>query len=180
MKNKIKELIQKGNVRLYNFENLQADPGKLTNAEIEILKNNKPEILEYLKEKERDERENRIKEEEKRITEYDNLMLKLPAIPKYENTPDEEKFQILIEKAKSLKYYGGIEDDGIDLAISAGKEKIMKEARQYCNHNIEIKYNYTYTQDARRLIERTIECEKCGLYRKDSVSEELSPEAIWR
>jgi len=180
MKKEIKELIIKGNVRLYNSENLQANAGELTPEEIGILKNNKLKILEYLKQKEIDEAKRRIEEEEKRIAKYDNLKKQLPAIPEYKNIPDEEKFRALTQKAQSLKYYGGTEDDGLDIAISAEKERIMKEARQYCQHEIQIEYNYTHTYDARKLIERTIECEKCGLYRKDTVSEKLSSEAIWR
>jgi len=127
-----------------------------------------------------DEIEKRKIEKEKKVqAEYDTLKSKLPPIPNFHNTPNEKKFKKIMSKI-SNQYFSGKEDDGLNLAISSENERIRSEARKYCNHNIEITYHNTFTADARKKIERIIECKKCGLYILDTAEEPVSDSAIWR
>jgi len=181
MKQEIKIIIEKGNFSLIdNDTHISGNPKHLTTQETQTAKKHKEEIIEYLISQRQQKEEREKIEEEKRQQEYDILKAQLSPIPEFKNTPNEEKFQELKAKANAIHYYSGAESDGLNLAVDSQKSEIMKEARKYCKHNIEINYNYTYTHDARKLITRIIKCEKCGLYQKDGASEELSPEAIWR
>lgn len=111
--------------------------------------------------------------------EYQKLIEKLPPIPKFENTPDPEKFQSLMSKL-SKQYFSGEEDDGLNLSVDSYNSKILSEARKFCKHELQIEYNKTYTEDARKKVERVISCDKCGLYVFDTAEEGLSDSAIWR
>ena len=121
----------------------------------------------------------KIEKEEKIQAEYDCLKKKLPAIPNFSNTPDEKKFKDIMSKI-SEQHFSGSEDEGLNLAISGGNAKIKNEAKNYCNHKIEISYRNTHTADARKKIERTIICKKCGLFIRDFASEAVSSDAMWR
>jgi hypothetical protein len=62
-------------------------------------------------------------------------------------------------------------EDGLNLAIRASNNEIYREAGKYCNHDLKTEYQYTYTQDGRKKLIRTISCAKCQLYIRDIVEE---------
>lgn len=117
--------------------------------------------------------------EEKESEKYKNLYQEMEKIslPQKNKNPDDEKAQELLSTMH--EGFEGEESDGLNLAVASGNAKIRKKAQRFCNHNFKIKYNETYTSDARKKLERTVECEKCGFFKKDSVEDELSENAIW-
>ena len=60
---------------------------------------------------------------------------------------------------------------GLNLALRASNNEIYREAGKYCNHDLKTEYQYTYTQDGRKKLIRTISCAKCQLYIRDIVEE---------
>jgi hypothetical protein len=116
-------------------------------------------------------------EAEERAKEYEFLKKQLPR-REIKYTPNLEKFKEIMQKINSVKYYGGGEFEGCDLATASYVERLLKEAQNYCEHELKITYTYTYTSDARKKIIRTISCEKCKLEIKDEVKEELVAEWI--
>jgi len=165
----------------------------LTTSDIEYLKSHKAEIIQYLD----SERDRVIAEEEaKNRAKYAELIAQLPErknenifkiilMPKsqsfvihfksqktfcldIENTPDEEKFREIISHI-SHRHFTGEEEDGLNLRAS--NNEIYREAGKYCNHDLKTEYQYTYTQDGRKKLIRTISCAKCQLYIRDIVEE---------
>jgi Skp family chaperone for outer membrane proteins len=120
---------------------------------------------------------NEEEEEEERAKEYEFLKKQLP-YREIKNTPNLEKFKEIMQKINNIKYYGGGEFEGCDLAAESYAERLLKEAQNYCEHELKITYTYTYTSDARKKIIRTISCEKCKLEIKDEAKEELVAEWI--
>ena len=163
-------------------------------SDIEYLKSHKAEIIQYLD----SERDRVIAEEEaKNRAKYAKLIAQLPErknenifkiilMPKsqsfvihksqktfcldIENTPDEEKFREIISRI-SHHHFTGEEEDGLNLALRASNNEIYREAGKYCNHDLKTEYQYTYTQDGRKKLIRTISCAKCQLYIRDIVEE---------
>jgi len=137
-----------------------------TPADVEYVKSHKSEIIQYLD----SERDRRIAEEEAENREkYAELIVRLPE-RKIENTPDEVKFREALSHI-SQHHFSGKEDDGLNLALRASNGEAYREAGKYCNHKLETEYDYTYTQDARLKLVRTISCKKCQLYIRDIVEE---------
>ena len=135
-------------------------------SDIEYLKSHKAEIIQYLD----SERDRGIAEEEaKNRAKYAELIAQLPE-RKIENTPDENKFNEIISRV-SHHHFTGEEEDGLNLALRASNNEIYREAGKYCNHDLNTEYQYTYTQDGRKKLIRTISCAKCQLYIRDIVEE---------
>ncbi len=114
------------------------------------------------------------------IDAYSHLEAQLPALPEWETDGDDVRAKELMERGNSIQYYSGTESDGLNLSVSRQKAEIMAEARQHCNHDISVSLNRTYTADARKLLERVVECRKCGKEHCDKVSDEVPQSAMWR
>jgi len=135
-------------------------------SDIEYLKSHKAEIIQYLD----SERDRVIAEEEaKNRAKYAKLIAQLPE-RKIENTPDEEKFREIISRI-SHHHFTGEEEDGLNLSLRTSNNEVYREAGKYCNHDLKTEYQYTYTQDGRKKLIRTISCAKCQLYIRDIVEE---------
>ena len=167
MKEKIKELVEKYDIRDLKDGRIQVDSSIARNqADVNFVKSNKPAIIQYL----RDEAQKRLEQEEKENREkYAELFAQLPE-RKIENTPDEQKFTEIMSR-KEYRNYDGPEDEGLRIAQNASNNRIAHEAMQYCNHELETKYRYDMTQDARLKLVREISCKRCGLYIRDIVEE---------
>lgn len=113
----------------------------------------------------------RIKEE-RRISRYDDLKATLPKLELPKSTPNVEKKNEIMSKTNT-KYFDNKEFKNINLSILSNNEKLARQASQYCEHNINVEYNYTYTQDARHKIIRTATCGNCGLKIVDVVEEDV-------
>lgn len=143
----------------------------IDNEIIEKIRKNKMKIIEIIKNRE-------LEKERKEQAEYDHLKDKLPKIEIEQNEENKEKTQKLLEEAEKLTYFSGEEMGGVNLGISRKKNMLRREAQKYCSHDIETKYNYTYTADARKELIRTIKCKKCDYEKSDKVSDELDAETI--
>lgn len=155
------------------FENVFNGPNGYTRVRLTLDDDNAEKLLTFRKEV---DAENKQKDIEK----YMPLQKQLPEIDFPEGGNDDEKVRELLEQASNQPHFSGPETDGLNLASESQANKLRKEAHKYCNHETEVSYWRTYTNDARKKIERTVECEKCGLSRKDSASEEVSETARWR
>jgi len=101
-------------------------------------------------------------QEEKKVEDYKHLEDQLPEI-------DIENGTYVPE---SKKVYDGPESDGLNLAVNA-----QKKADKNCKHEIKVTYRRTHKADGRKMIERIVECKKCGLVQKDTASENVSETA---
>ena len=166
-KMELKEFVKKYQIAACQDGRLRADSSiARCPSDIEYLKNHKAEIIQYLN----SERDRVIAEEEaKNRAKYAKLIAQLPE-RKIENTPDEKKFNEIISRV-SHHHFTGEEEDGLNLALRASNNEIYREAGKYCNHDLKTEYQYTYTQDGRLKLVRTISCAKCQLYIRDIVEE---------
>lgn len=114
--------------------------------------------------------ESRRLAEDARVASYSELVAQLPAINFPESTPDQEKYNTIISKINT-QYFSGREDENLNLSVQSQNEQIRREASQYCEHNWEIKFEYTLTADARRKVTRTATCLNCGTVITDSAEE---------
>ena len=110
---------------------------------------------------------------------YQPLVDQLPERT-FETTRNDEKAQHLLKEAAEIKDVKGPEMDGVNLHQSQRRQALRREAKKHCDHTIEEKIYYGHTGDARRKVERELNCEKCGMSVHDEASEELSEEAMWR
>lgn len=119
-------------------------------------------------------------QEEKKTNDYAFLMEKLP-VRNIESGNNDEKAQELLELANKQSFYSSDdEDEGLNLAVQAERERLKSEAYKHCNHDFETTYSYGFTADARKKLTRTMKCKKCGKTVVDSVSEDVSETAMWR
>lgn len=150
---------------------------KPTPEDIEFIRAHSQEFIDLLKRIDEEERRSREESEKAR---YAQLEARLPPFIPPESDGNEAEAKRLLKEAKNLKYYHGEEDDGLNLAVSAGKSRLEKEAAKHCNHEWEERIHRTCTEDARKRIERTVRCRKCGWSKTDSVEDRVDREAMWR
>jgi hypothetical protein len=108
---------------------------------------------------------------------YASLKEELPEI-NIKTDNNDELAQKLIKEAGVIEYYNGPESDGLNLAVSSKKGKLLQEAQKHCKHELQTGYNEGYTNDARKELTRTITCKKCGLHKTDVVRESVDNEKI--
>jgi len=173
---KLKKIIKKYQLKLYRDTQLIAGVKNISQEDMIYITKYKDKIRDVIIKENKKQEKIKKREKEKK---YAHLKTQLPPLRKYNTKNNDKKAQEFLDKANKISYYSDDdEDDGLNLAVSSNKEKIRKEARKYCNHDFDISYYKTYTADARKLLERTVECKKCGLYYKDKVSDPLSEETI--
>jgi len=150
---------------------------KPTPEDIAFIRAHSQEFIDILK---KIAHEKSVEAEENEKREYAPLEAKLPPFIPPKSDGNEEEARRLIREAEKLTYFSGEEDDGLNLAISSKKDELLREASKHCNHEWEERIHRTYTEDARKRIERTVRCKKCGWSRTDSVEEPVDSEAMWR
>ena len=178
MEEKIKKIIKNENITLANGDTCLYVPRaeKMAKEEIDFIKENKPEFLRLIPVV---QKEQEIERENERIESYRFLEEKLSKIL-IESDDDEEKFQELMSKIKNLRYYNNDEEsEGLNIAVESNKTELLQEAQKHCKHKIEIRTNRTSTNDYRKLIIRTVSCDKCHLHKQVSVSEDISGTVLY-
>ena len=114
------------------------------------------------------------------MTEYDELIAKLPLISINNNSLDDVKFNAIMSQIKNLKFYHGPESEGLNPAVKHKQYQLYKQAQACCKHDLKIEINKEYTADARKRVKRIIKCSKCNLVITDTIEEPITDEAIWR
>jgi len=171
-------IVKKYDFRLCSDEKGDFFVGKCPDVgDMEFVRKNKEEITAFLRGERESEKQEEIRKEEGRNEEYLSLEGKLPE-RKIETTENDEIAKEFIQKAESLRYYEGEEDEGLNIAISSGKNRLYHEAQKHCRHELVYDIYRTYTIDARKEIQRTIKCKKCKLFLRDVVAEKLSIDTI--
>ena len=121
----------------------------------------------------------KVMKEAKNQKDYAHLMIQLPEIHYPENTPDQEKYSALMAKIDN-HYFRGSEDDGLNISIAAFNSRIRKEAKEFCNHDWTIEYNYGTSPFHHLELTRTITCKVCGYTMQDKVADPPTYEEMMR
>jgi len=152
---------------------------KLSSDAISDIKKYRNEILKFLRREKEEQKERWRREKEKKKAKYNELKKRLPK-REIKSTPDKKKFNEIMSQIREIKSFSGPESEGLNLAVSSKRERLLKEAQRYCDHDLKTEYSYGYTRDGRREVTRVIRCPKCGLEIIDRKAEKISSEAVWR